>query len=405
MRADRVKTLIGFFALPIISMVAALIAIPVLVSTGGTSAWAAVATAQGVGATAALFIAFGWSTVGPAEVGRGTPEQQGHIYWLSIVMRGALIVIALPLSVAATVWLVDPLHIATSVAVCGAMALQGMSPGWFLVGQGRPLAIAAMETGPRAAAQLISVAAVLATEELFWYGLILLITEVAISTTAGFVLAARQPNKNSAAEQVVSTVRRQWPLALSSLVGSGYTRAAVPIVSAVAPNAVAVFASIDRVQLLARTGIRPLISFFQGWVVRGDPRGHGRRSFVATGITIAFGSLVGGAVAVLLPTFGTLLFTDAIAISSAQALLLGVAIVFVSASFSTGLYYLVPRGAIRVLSSSSIVGSLVGVPALLVLSQQHGATGAILAITAAEMFVIAWQVIYLLATRNRRGRS
>jgi O-antigen/teichoic acid export membrane protein len=400
MRADRVKTLIGFFALPIISMVAALIAIPVLVSTGGTSAWAAVATAQGIGATASLFIAFGWSTVGPAEVGRGTREQQGHIYWLSVVMRSSLTIIALPLAGAMTLWLVEPAHIATSLAVCAATSLQGMSPGWFLVGQGRPLTIAIMETGPRAIAQLVSVAVVLATRELFWYGLILLITEIVISVTAGFVLATRRPEERSVSQQVVSTLRRQWPLALSSLVGSGYTRAAVPIVSAVAPNAVAVFASIDRVQLLARTGIRPLISFFQGWVVRGDPRGHGRRSMIATITTIGFGSLIGAAVAVLLPTFGTLLFTDAIAISTAQAVLLGITILFVSASFSTGLYYLVPRGAIKVLSSSSIVGSFVGVPALLILSQQFGATGAILAITAAELFVVTWQVIYLVATRK-----
>jgi O-antigen/teichoic acid export membrane protein len=402
MRGDRVTTLLGFFALPLISMVAALIAIPVLVTTGGTSAWAAVATAQGIGATAALIIAFGWSTIGPAEVGRSTRPEQEHIYWVSVVMRASLIVVALPLAAAVTLWLVDADYLVASVAVCVAMALQGMSPGWFLIGQGRPLAIALMETGPRALAQLVSVAAVLATEELVWYGLILLATEVAIATTAAIKLGTRIPSRGPAGRQVLETIHRQWPLALSALVGSGYTRAAVPIVSAVAPNAVAVFASIDRVQLLARTGIRPLISFFQGWVVRGDPRRPGRRPMIAATITIAFGVLVGSTVALLLPTFGHFLFTDAITITRGQAAMLGATIVFVSTSFSTGLYYLVPRGSIKALSTSSVVGSLVGIPALFVLSQQHNATGAIIAIAAAECFVVAWHITYIVANRASR---
>lgn len=397
MGASRAATLFGFFILPIISMGAALVSIPVLISTGGTSAWASVAVAQGVGATAALLVTFGWGTVGPAQVARSDTNEQRHIYWLSVVMRSLLVAIVLPMVVGITVWLASPDRAILAVAVCVAVLLQGMSPGWFLIGQSRPLAIAAMETGPRAAAQLVSVAAVVATRDLLWYGLILLVSEVAIAAVSAAILCVRDPSKGPAPQQVINSARQQWPLALSALVGSGYTRAAVPIVSAVAYPAVAVYASLDRVQLLARTGIRPLISFFQGWVVRENSR---RRSQIATAVTIGAGIGAGMGVALLLPVFDYLIFTEAISVTSTQASLVGIAIISVSASYSTGLYYLVPRGAIKVLSSSSIVGSLVGIPMLVFFTGEYGATGAVLAIAAAETLVVVWHLGYLVIAKK-----
>jgi O-antigen/teichoic acid export membrane protein len=402
MRAGQLKTLFGFFVLPMISMIAALVAIPVLITTGGTSAWSAVAIAQGIGSIAAIFITFGWGTVGPAEVGRSTLPEQRHIYWLSVLTRGGLLLVSAPIAVLVTVFLVTPSHLPVAVVVTIAISLQGMAPGWFLIGQGRPMAIAAMETGPRAVSQLISVAVVVGTQEIIWYGVISLSMELVIATTAALTLGTRSLARGASAPQIADSLRRQWPLALAALVGSGYTRAAVPIVSAVSHPAVAVFASLDRVQLLARTGLRPVISFFQGWVVRGEDRAQEKRSMVAMCVTIGFGVIVGSTVAVLLPPLGHLLFTDKISVSSLQALWLGLTIVAVSVSYSTGLYYLVPRRAIKVLSMSSVFGTLVGVPALFMLTQQFGATGAIAAIAGAETVVVLWHVSYLLAVRAGR---
>lgn len=392
------KTLFGFFALPLISMVVTFAAVPVLVREGGADGWAAVAVAQGVGNTAALVVSFGWLTVGPAEIARSSPDHQRHIYWLSFVMRAGLFVFVTPLAVGVTLWLASDAYLLTAALVTMAFVLQGMSPGWYLVGQGRPLAIAWMETGPRAAAQLVSIVVVSVSGDLIWYGVILIAFEIAVSVIGFLVLAQRHHHSGAVLPQIRPIFRQQWPLAWAAIVGAGYTRAAVPVVSGISYSSAPTFGALDRVQLIGRSGLRPLVSFFQGWVVRAGADRQAARSLVATSWTVGLGLVGGGLIAAVLPQLDFLLFSGVIEISSAQAALLGATLVFVAGSFSTGLYYLVPRGNVRVLAISSFLGSAIGVPLLLLLTSLYGATGAMAAVAIVEAVVLVWQTTYLMTS-------
>jgi len=395
-RTGGAKTLFSFFLLPLISLVATLIAIPVLTREGGANGWAAVAIAQGVGYTAGLVVSFGWLTVGPAQVARNDAIGQRHTYWISSLMRLVVFGVTAPVAALIAIALVDARFVVVALLVNIAITAQGLSPGWYLVGQGRPLAIAAMETAPRAAAQLVSVAAVAASHSLLWYGVILLLSEAMISAFAFLSLARRDETKGASGAQLVHHFREQWPLAVAAIVASGYTRAAVPIVSGIAYSSVPVFAALDRVALIGRTGLRPLNSFFQGWVVRGGDINILRRARTATIATVALGISGGAVVAAALPQVDSLLFSGVIEVSSLQALLVGVSLIFASASGSTSLYYLAPRGAVRALSVSTIVGTIVGVPLIIALTHFLGATGAVLAVTIAEGVVLAIQTSFVL---------
>lgn len=381
--------LAGFFVLPLMSSLAAFIAIPLLIRTGGTEGWAAVAIGQGVGGTAALVVAFGWGTIGPTEAARAERRDHPTLYWDSVWMRATLALLSIPAALGIVALLVQGEHLAAALAISAGIAAQGLSAGWFLTGQQRPYMIAAVETGPRAGAQIAAVFVVAATDDLLWYGLVVLVTELAFAGLAA-VAFTRHAHRQGTIARMWEHSKRQWPLVLSGLVGAGYTRASVPIVAAIAYAAVPGFAALDRTQQFARTGIRPLTMFFQGWVVRGS--GRARRATIAT---LALGTFVGIGVAVGLPTAGQLIFTDAISFTLFQSVAIAILITAVAGSMATGLFYLVPARAIRVFSWTSIGATVVGVPALVACTAAWGVDGAIGTLAAVELGVVIAQAAYV----------
>ncbi len=310
-------------------------------------------------------------------------------------MRCLVLIVTMPIALLLSALIVSESFRLAAVLVCAAMVSQGLTPGWFLTGQRRPFAIALYETGPRAIAQLCAVALVAVSAQLWAYGAVILTAELTIAVVAFLALGQRSGDSRSVVHEVGQHVRQQWPLALSALVGAGYTRAAVPVVALAALGAVPVYAALDRIQQVARMGIRPFTSFFQGWVVADGIAAHRRRAGRATVITVAMGACIGVGVWIVLPVVGQLVFTKALTIDSAQSALLGLTIFFVSCSMSTGLYYLVPLKAISVFSWVSAGGSLFGVPLLLAMSAVSGATGAIGAVATVEGGVVLAQAIFV----------
>lgn len=398
---QRLRTLLGFFLIPTIASFAMLFSIPVLITAGGTDAWAAVAVSQGVGATAALCVGLGWATTGPAMVARTPTREHNHLYWLSVASRAPMLVVVAPMAVLASLLLTRADLNLLAVLVTIAVTLQGLSPGWFLIGRVQPYILAAVETAPRALAILAAVGMVAITDAVVSYGIVVLATEILIAGGSWARYSRRDLAAGGAVEQVRDVVQEQWPLVIAALAGAGYTRAAVPIVSAVAFPAVPVFAALDRVQQFGRTGVRPVASFFQGWVARPGQK----RPLVATVVTVGTGALVGAVIAVTLPIVDAWIFTEAIPISQMQATLLGLTVASIAGSMSTGLYFLVPRGALRVFSWTSTSGAIIGLPLLLWLSVTGGATGAMAAVLIVELLVVTAQAIYVFSTRGRAAPS
>jgi O-antigen/teichoic acid export membrane protein len=380
----------GFFVLPAISAVAALIAIPFLVRFGGVDGWSAVAIGQGVGATTALIVTFGWGTSGPAQVARAPQATLGHIYWASICMRFGVLILILPLGLIVVRALAQAEH-ATALLVCAAVTVQGMTAGWYLTGLHRPFAIAALETGPRAAAQIAAIAVVASTGDLLWYGVITLGVE-ALFASLSAILIARPQSVARTVRDVATQVRQQWPLVISALASALYTRAATPIVAAVSPMAVPIFAAADRVQQFGRTGLRPIAMFFQGWVA-ADMGRYRERARVASLVTAGVGIAIGAVIAAVLPYASPILFSNAFHFSWTQSFAIGILLASVAGSMSTGLYYLIPLGAVSVFSWTAGIASALGVPLLVLLATVADASGALVALATVEALVFISQAV------------
>lgn len=379
---------------------AAFLAIPFLIRLGGADGWAAIAVGQSVGGVVATVSLFGWGVSGPTEISRTTIADRGHVYWVSFWMRLGVLALSLPAGMLFVDLFVDPQFKFAALGVLGATSLQSLTANWYLSGLRMPYRIAVLESVPRALAQVIGVLSVYLSDHLWLYGIVLLVSEL-IFVILSTVLFASPMGFRSTLIAARVRIRQQAPLVLSAVAGASYTKAAVPIVAAVAPGAVAVFSVLDRVQQVARAIISPLTMYFQGWVV-SDASLERSRKWTATIATMSIGTASAAFIWAFLPPLSPVVFSDEIEIDYVQSGLLALVVWFVSASLCTGLYYLVPAGEHRTFALSSIFSALVGVFLLLSLPKMAGATGALGALVAVESLVVLIQSTIVGRARSLR---
>ncbi len=186
-----------------------------------------------------------------------------------------------------------------------------------------------------------------------------------------------------------------WRLSLSGLASLGYTRASVPIVSAVDFSGAASFAAADRMQSLARAILRPLTQSLQSWVYTSveDLPVYQARAFRATMSVATAGGVIGVLMALLLPNFGTLLFSDLIPTGFDISIPLGIAIASIGLSGGVATFYLVPLGATSVISNSLLLSSIVAVPAIVIAAFVGSPLWPLVTVACVEIAVAIWQVI------------
>lgn len=385
---------------PLLALVSSLVVVRTCLEVGGTRAWAAIATGQAVGAAGGLLITYGWGLVGPTLVARVDDAAAGRMYRASTVMRLGLAVPCVPICAVIT-YAVAPDHgyRAAGVVACLAPCLQGLGAGWFLVGRARPWALLTVDAAPRLSGALLGVALVTGTEQILLLPLTQLLAEVGIAAVATARYARWRDAQPPVGDEVREHLREQSPLMVSVAASVAYTRLSVPIVALTSVAAVPVFAAIDQLVLSFRAMIRPIVNFFQSWVAQAgsdtqQPAHAERRRAVSAALaTVTAGILGGVLVAVTLDgLLASVLFAGEIDFTLGQALLSGALVTVLAGSYSTSLYFLVPGGRTAVVARTSLIGCLVGVPAIVVGALVAGATGAVAGLLAAELVVLARQV-------------
>lgn len=390
---------------PLVSSLSPLIAIPAIIQVGGAEGWAAVAVGQSLGAAGALVVMFGWGVVGPQQVARAGEAEQRHIYWVSGLMRAALFLLVAPVLVVCTLMLVSgpAATLAAAGVTCAAFVAQGLNASWFLIGQARPGALTLLDSLPRTAGVLAAAGLAVATQQLLAYAAVALVVELAIATSSFGLLAKRGKSLRASVGEAAAAGRGQWPLMVSAIFSTGYTRLAVPLVSLVSYSAVPVFAALDRVGTLGRTGMRPFVNSFQAWVASSTGPEFWRRSSLASAVVTGVGAAGGLLVFALLPeVLGPAIF-GSLSIAPAQAAVVGAVLVCVAGSYSATMFGLIPLGRISAVSLSTVTASCLAVPAIAVLAAGGGATGAMLGVLGAEFVVVTWQA--MLVYRARRAST
>lgn len=379
--------LAGFGGLPLISMITPLLVLPVLGRIAGKSGWASLATGESIGTFAAIVIAYGWNVAGPPRIALTTDRVgRATLYRESLVVRGALAVVAVPVIGVLCVLLAADGYVVPTVLMGLSGAVTGLSFAWYSVGAGDPRSIAVYEAIPRVVSAALAAGIIVVTRQLAVYPLM-----AATVSLGGILLFSRRTLRGVelprlSRRDIGRLLVRDKALAGIDVAGGAYATVPVPLVSAFSIAAVASsYASSDKLYKFGLYIPITLGNAFQSWTVEGPVSGRARRLRTALAAHILVG-LVGWAfLTVAGPPVSALLFGSEVASDRAVCFWLGATFLIVSTRISLTRHLLVPIGHIRVVFVATVVGAVCGVPLIGLASWWIGPVGAALGLLVSEI--------------------
>ena len=387
-----------------LSLVSPLLAFPAITSEFGASGWAAVAIGQSFGSTAAIVVELGWGLNGPQRVSRMGSAGRRRVFTLALRSKlFALVPLAIIAGVAA--YLVSPDHLLEAALTAVGATAFGLSPAWFFIGNGSPLQLLTIDAVPRLVGVALSAVLMLVGVGLFVYPVVGLILPSVLSPVfAAAKVRVRRPDWRFARRiGNAHVLKSQWHAVVARSTSSLYISLPVGIVAVVAPQALVVFSAADRLQRMYLSVLSAVPNALQGWVGKPNSRG-GRMARASRAIVLnaGFGLVVGLLFALAAPLASQIVFSGVATVPFEISVLCGVLIAIVCTSRATGNLGLVAARRIGYITVSAIVGSAIGLPAILVLSSQLGARGALIGAIMAETAVLTVQVFGLLRRRPTR---
>lgn len=402
------KRFIGFSGLQLLSSLAPLVLLPVLARAAGAPGWASIAVGQSIGILVAAVAMYGWGVVGPVLVAAGDEGERWYQYRASLVSRIALLAITLPIGCTVALVTAAPGFRAVSVLMVCAQSFGALSPAWYAIGIGRPSLIMSYDTGPRLIAVLTSAGLLLLGAPLITYPILLLVSYVAgtalvtlrLSRTRGPEVTQRY-GPSAMLHDIKTTLVTQAAPAGAQIAGASYGGATVAVVGIFATTAAtAEFASADKLYRFSLTAVVAVGNTFQGWVAE-LPFPQSRRRMGFSLATLGAIGLTGGLALFLLGHWATtLLFDDALAASARTSLWYGVAFLAICLSTSLGRHILVPLGKTKHLLNATILGAVIGLPAMAFLSKAFGASGGAAGYAVSE--VVGTSILALIVWRSVR---
>ncbi|MCP1429493.1 PST family polysaccharide transporter [Microbacterium foliorum] len=383
------RRLVGFSTLPFLASVLPLLALPLVSRAASTDDWAAMNIGLGVGAFAAAVGLVGWNILGtPLVAMAGSPAAQRDLYGRSFFIRIVAVAIASALS-ALVAGLISPsASWPTAAAFAIASALNGIGLSWYAVGVSSPRIALLYEVVPRALATALSIAVVLLTNQVLWYGL-LLCASVVVGTLAFHLAALHRILPHwpgwSTLRGDVADMRAAWGV---ESINSLYQNAPVPITGIVASStAAAAFSSSDKIFRYGTLAVSAAGNALQGWVL--ETRGPSRRrrnlaTFVIMGAVAAIGWVV---LAVLGPWLSGWMFGADKQGDPAAFHFFGIA--FVAISLSTPLIrnILIPARRDRTVFVITLVAAIVGIGAMVLAGASFGIAGVAAGFAASEVIM------------------
>ncbi|MCS0500226.1 hypothetical protein [Protaetiibacter mangrovi] len=402
------RRVVGFALVPLLGAVIPLVALPAITSAFGATAWAAIAVAVALGAIAGTLVELGWSWNGPLRIARSGVGSRRRTIALSIASRMLTFVPAAILC-ALLAPLVAPGRAFEAITVAIATCALGLGNTWVFIGLGRPWRLLALDTAPRIAFVSLATLLIHLGAGLWVYGVVgLLLPALLLPATTALALGVRAADfRGITLARAAVAVRAQRHVTLARLVSNGYLQLPTILVAALVDVAqLAVFAAGDRLAKMGLAGLAPMPSMFQSWVgAAATRRARVERALRAVAVNAGVGVLAGGVFAVAAPWASELLFSGTATIDLRASAVLGVMIAVVTMSRAVGGIALAAAGAQGGLLRSAVVGSLVGLPAIALLTIAFGAEGAFVGVLIAEAAVLTTQLATLIRFRRRAAAA
>ncbi|WP_409047310.1 lipopolysaccharide biosynthesis protein [Microbacterium sp. HA-8] len=385
------RRLAGFTMLPAIAAISPLLVLPAVSRSAGPDGWASAIAGEAVGTFAAIAIAYGWTTIGPALVAIAPDDpSRGTLYREALVVRLLTAVIALPLMAVVCVLVASPGWELLAVLMGLQGALIALSFTWFAVGIGSPGAIAAFDALPRLGIAIVAAIAIAAQGPVELYpaaGIVVTLAGTALYTRR---VLRRYRGQWPSPSRIPSLFRTGAPVALNDAALGAYSAVPTPLVNVLSPGvAAAGFASADKLLKLGTFLPYTLANALQSWSAEVSGPARARRLKIALtahgGFGIAGWVVLGSAGALV----SGVLFGEQAAATTDVVIVLGFAFALFSLRTSMTRHVLFPAGRARTVMTATLVGTVVGVPAMILLTMAIGPVGAAIGYALTELISTA----------------
>jgi O-antigen/teichoic acid export membrane protein len=359
--------------------VVSLVSIPSMVAASGPVAWGMIAAGQSIGGVAATVIGYGWGLSGPAAIAQANSTTRLTEYIESVATKLYLFIPVGAIAFLAAFLIGREFAVFAGVAALS-QATIGLLANWYFVGIARPYLLLVLETVPRTLGTIVGII-FMDTGSSALVG----VTWQLIGPVAAFVVSTVwivKPWRRSALRQVSPRRVRavlvdQRHGVTSTVLSSFYSAAPVVIVALVAPAAQPVYAVVDKVQRQVIVALGPFVTVLQGWVPRASGEALLRRVRIGLWYSLISAVVLGAAMAIAAPELvrwlGGRQIHPTLLTLALMAVLVGVA--FFESILSKAC--LAALRKLRVVATSTAIGSVVGLPLVAVGAVLWGAPGAI----------------------------
>lgn len=356
--------LLGFTLIPAVAAVSPLLVLPAVSRAAGPDGWASAIAGESVGTFAAIAVAYGWTTVGPALVAIAPDDvRRGRLYRDAVVVRLLTSVVALPLLIIVCAIVAAPGHQLLAALMGLQGALIGLSFTWFSVGVGDPRSILFYDALPRLCVAALSMFAILGGLPVEIYPLAGISVTVVGTTAFTIGLLRRYPSPWPPRREIPGLFRVGAPVAVNDAALGAYSAVPTPLVNLLSMgSAAAGFASADKMSKLGQFLPLTLANALQSWSAEVEGAARLRRLRIALLLHGGFGALG----MIVLGSLGTpvsaLLFGDQAAAPLGVCVALGLAFAMYSLRTSMTRHVLFPAGDQGAVMRATVAATVIGIP-------------------------------------------
>lgn len=401
-RVRQMRQMLLYVLIPAAGFLSPLLVIPAITARFGSSGWTSMALAQALGGAAAVAGQMGWGVAGPQEVAGLDDVGRLEQYRLSLTSRPLAVVPAAVAVGLATYFLVDHAPLAAGILAAGTAA-QAMTPQWFFVGIGRPLAVLWSESLPKILLAIASAVALRAGAPFITFSLLTCLSVPLMLLAARLILGRASVPTAVDWRLAPGVARSQLVMGSGLLFNVLYIGLPVSIVQLVAPSATPVFAATERLMRMGASILHAVPARLQSWVGSADPHDRDSRVRTAARICASVGLISGVGYAALAPTVSRLVFSGQVDIPYPVAAASGLLLAIICTTMGLGLA-MVATGQANLITAATIPAAVIALGAVGPMARWHGPSGAVIAEIAAEATGVAIQWFLLRRYVKRRGQ-
>lgn len=400
----------AYVATTAMTSIVSLLASYFIIGAAGAIEWGILGGVQSAVVLFAVFVAFGWGTTGAAEVAQLAPEQRPQFYADSLVSRAYLFIVIYPIAVI-VMWALNPSYVFLVAVAVGAALILQLGASWYFIGASDPSRLFRFDAVPQMIGLIASLGVILTTRDL-----VLTVATQLVFNLAAVVLSARAITRNGEVRwdlSVAHAARRlvgQRHSVMTAATTALYVAAPVLILNILLrfemldAIVLAIYVVGERLFRLALTAYSPILQFVQGWLPEAGPQQLVPR--MRSAMRWAPAVAIAGAAALLLLgpiAAGILTQRDPIPFGFDMSAPFAAVFLCVAISQVLGLAVLVQLGRTRDLTTSTVLGAVMGVPLLAVGALLGGVHGVSWALAASELIVVVVQIIMVRRELRRRA--